>query len=145
MEKVEGVVVVLYREGSEDPRFAVLRREKNWEGWELVKGGIDQGESAEEAAAREVEEETGIEPVEVEDMEEVHEWDYRREGENYHAEYQAFLAKAPEESYIEVDSNHAEEHSKGFFLNLRDTKGLLTHENQRALVEKAAKIIQERG
>ncbi len=144
MKKVEGAVVVVYKKSGEHPRFAVLKREMNWEGWELVKGKVEPGESPKDTAKREVEEETGIEPEEVVSLDTVHKWEYQREGEKHEAEYDAFMARVPDDAYIDVNSNEVGEHSKGFFLNLRDVNGLLTHDNQKELVEKAAEIIEER-
>lgn len=145
MKKVEGVVVVVYKKSDGSTRYAVLKRELNWEGWELVKGKVEDGEDLEKTAKREVKEETGIEANEIVSLDDIHEWEYQRNGEKHKAEYHAFLAEVPEDSYIDVDANKVEEHSKGFFLNLRDSKGMLTHDNQKELLEEASEIIEERG
>ena len=51
-----GVVV---REGRDGPEVALVHRPK-YDDWSLPKGKLDPGESWEEAALREVEEETGL-------------------------------------------------------------------------------------
>lgn len=56
----KGVIVVLYRRRDSEIEYALFDRILNWKGVELSKGGIDPGESAEQAAIREIEEETGI-------------------------------------------------------------------------------------
>ena len=56
----KGVIVVLYRKQNSVIEYALFDRILNWKGVELSKGGIDPGETAEQAALREVEEETGI-------------------------------------------------------------------------------------
>ncbi|HET7744057.1 MAG TPA: NUDIX domain-containing protein [Gaiellaceae bacterium] len=58
MRTDEEVVVVVSRPGQE---FLVLLRSPEKHGyWHLVAGGIEEGESAREAAVRELEEETGL-------------------------------------------------------------------------------------
>src|SRR5258708_32504086 len=51
---------ILWREGSEGLRLAVIHRPRQAD-WSLPKGRLDEGESWEETALREVEEETGCE------------------------------------------------------------------------------------
>lgn len=138
-------MVAVYKDSGGSPRFAVLKRDLNWEGWELVKGKLEEGEDPKETARRETEEETGIEPKEVTSLDKTHTWEYHREGEKHKAEYHVFLAEVPEDAYVDVDNNEVAEHSKGFFLNERDAVGLLTHDNQKELVEEAAEKIEERG
>jgi 8-oxo-dGTP diphosphatase len=50
---------VLVRTGPEGPEVAVIHRPK-YEDWSLPKGKLDNGEGFEQAALREVEEETGM-------------------------------------------------------------------------------------
>jgi 8-oxo-dGTP diphosphatase len=50
---------VLVRSGPEGPEVAVIHRPK-YEDWSLPKGKLDNGEGFEQAALREVQEETGM-------------------------------------------------------------------------------------
>ena len=50
---------VVLRDGEQGPEVAVVHRPK-YDDWSLPKGKLDPGESWEEAALREVEEETGL-------------------------------------------------------------------------------------
>jgi 8-oxo-dGTP diphosphatase len=50
---------VLLRSGPDGPEVAVIHRPK-YEDWSLPKGKLDDGEEFEQAALREVEEETGM-------------------------------------------------------------------------------------
>lgn len=51
---------ILFGEREGIRYFLLLHRCLNWEGWEFVKGGVDKGEEPEEAAGREIAEETGL-------------------------------------------------------------------------------------
>jgi 8-oxo-dGTP pyrophosphatase MutT (NUDIX family) len=57
--EVEGAGGVVVREGERVPQVAVVHRSR-YDDWSLPKGKIMEGESAEQAALREVEEETGL-------------------------------------------------------------------------------------
>ena len=57
----KGVLAIIMREG----KFLILRRVRNWKGWEFPKGGIDKGEEEEDALLREIKEETGLENVAI--------------------------------------------------------------------------------
>lgn len=144
MEHVDGVVVVLYTHKNDHPRIAVLKRTLNWEGWELVKGRKEGDEDTISAARREIIEETGIEPESIEELDTKHEWTYERDGAQYKASYDSCLAKAPADARMTVDTNDEDEHTKGFFLNFRDAKDILTHKNQRELIEMVENRLKEK-
>lgn len=136
MRQEERVCVVLYKLVEGHPRYAVLRREKNWEGWELVKGHVE--ESLEETVRQEVEEEAGIpELEEVEELDSDVGWTYEDEGEEVEVTCHGFMARAPDDALVDVSGNPHEEHSKGHFLNYRDARDIVTHDNQRNLLEEA--------
>jgi len=66
-KRVEAAGGVILREG---PRIAVVHRPK-YDDWSLPKGKLDDGETFEEAALREVEEETGIRARLLEELDSV--------------------------------------------------------------------------
>jgi 8-oxo-dGTP pyrophosphatase MutT (NUDIX family) len=55
-----GVYVVIYRIKNELIQYLLCKRQQDWNGWEIVKGGLEKGESFEDAAPREVREELNI-------------------------------------------------------------------------------------
>ena len=57
------VAVVFIR--NEIPKFLILHRIKNWRGWELVKGGLLEGEKELDCLKREIKEETGVKKYKI--------------------------------------------------------------------------------
>lgn len=54
--------------------FAGQRLDNSMNAWQMPQGGIDPGETPVQAALRELQEETGIDPVQVQVLRESHEW-----------------------------------------------------------------------
>ncbi len=63
MEK-KGVSAIIY-DNNGSYYFLILHRIKGWKGWEFPKGGIQEGESPEQAVVREIKEETGLQTFKV--------------------------------------------------------------------------------
>lgn len=136
MQEEQRVCVVLRKTVGGGKRYGVLKRTKNWEGWELVKGHIDDDEAPADAAAREVNEETGIETVkDITALDYELTWTYERDGEQRRSVCRCFLIDVPSDAYIDVGANPDDEHATGHFLNFRDARDILTYDNQRELLE----------
>lgn len=139
MRTEKGVVVVAYKEVRRNHRYLVLKRTKNWEGWELPKGHLENDDYR-ETVKLELEEEAGLseeEIREVEDMEKTLEWTYEEDdGEEVKREYKAFIVKIGENAVVDVSGNPHDEHETGFFLDFEDASSLLTYDNQVEILEK---------
>jgi len=144
METEKGVILIVYKEVRRSQRYAVLKRKKNWEGWELPKGHLEEDDYR-ETAKIELNEECRISEDQIKDItdiEETVEWKYKQEGKEFKKEYKAFIVKVDEETLIDTNQNPCDEHSQGFFLKKDDAEGLLTYENNKDILEKASKEIE---
>ena len=59
-----GVTAIVFDKMNK-PYFLILKREKEWKGWEFPKGGVKEGETPEQAVLREIYEETGIKKIKI--------------------------------------------------------------------------------
>ena len=146
MRTEKGVVIAAYKQNRRNPRYTVLKRKKNWEGWELPKGHLEDGDY-EKTVLQELEEEAGIEEDRVkaiEDMEKLIEWSYKDDGEKVKREYKAFLVELDKDTYIDTSSNPHDEHETGLFLRFKDVEDMLTYEQHVEVLKKAhEKVSQE--
>jgi len=104
VEKIRfGSLVVLVRKNTKrELEFLILQhsREKTWE---LVKGGLEEGESFEDAARREVKEETGLNINKLIKLESELSFDYKiefHETLGHKAVFKSFIGIVPSESEI---------------------------------------------
>ncbi|MFB6245013.1 MAG: NUDIX domain-containing protein [Candidatus Nanohaloarchaea archaeon] len=143
MTTEKGVILVVYKESRGHRRFLVLKRTKNWEGWELPKGHLEDG--YESTVRLELEEEAGIEEseiVEVEEMGETVSWSFEDDGEEIHREYRAFLVRVDGDAIVDVSGNPHDEHDSGYFFNYDDVHSLLTYDDQRSLLREAKETLE---
>jgi 8-oxo-dGTP pyrophosphatase MutT (NUDIX family) len=92
-EHSAGGVVIRRRRGGVDVALAARRTRKGDLAWGLPKGLVEEGESPERAAAREVQEETGLWARTVEPLGDISYW-YVWEGERVRKKVTFFLMEA---------------------------------------------------
>lgn len=146
MREEKGVILAVYRESINDVRFLVLKRTKNWEGWELPKGHLEQ-DDYEHTVKLELGEEAGIpeeQIQEVQDMEHTVEWTYEDDSEEAHKKYRAFLVKVDEDAHVDTSENPCDEHEDGFFLRYSVVKDMLEYENNVEVLDKAREMIEDK-
>ncbi len=139
MKTEKGIIAVVYKDSGIRNRYLVLHRVKNWEGWELPKGHLEDGDY-EETVRIELREEAGISSDDIERLDELGEeasWEYERDGEERRKEYRAYLVRVNSEVTADVSNNPDEEHDQAFFLGFRDAKALLHYEDNVDLLAKA--------
>ncbi len=144
MKTEKGVIIIAYKKPVDTPRYAVLKRKKNWEGWETPKGHLEN-DNYRETVKIELGEEVGIDEsqiLSIEDMNKVSEWTYEDDGEEFKKKYKAFLVRVSDDAHVDVTQNPCDEHEAGFFFKFSDTKECLTYEDNVELLEKAKDMIE---
>jgi 8-oxo-dGTP pyrophosphatase MutT (NUDIX family) len=104
----------------------------------LPKGHVDPGETALQAAEREVREETGVVGELVRDLGEVRYW-YRRDGRTISKSVTFYLF-----SYVSGDTrDHDDEVEEARWIGLREAKSALSHAGEREVVTRAVAWLEE--
>ncbi|MBV8262345.1 MAG: NUDIX hydrolase [Candidatus Eremiobacteraeota bacterium] len=128
----------------------VLRRENNgYDGliigratpriWSLPKGHIEPNETIENAALREVKEETGIEASIIVKLSDIRYWFYAnklKHSKIVHFYLMRYVAGTPTPQIGEVDET--------LWAKLDDLAEMLTHVNERRLVEIAQNLVKDK-
>lgn len=140
MRTEKGVAIIAYKESRGSRRFLILQRTKNWEGWEIPKGHLEEDDYR-KTVKIELGEEAGIEEDDIVSIDEIGEdleWSYEDEdGEEVNREYKGFIAEISDSAIVDTSGNPSEEHETGFFMKKEDVKSLLTYDNQVSLLNKA--------
>jgi 8-oxo-dGTP pyrophosphatase MutT (NUDIX family) len=104
----------------------------------LPKGHVDPGESALEAAEREVREETGIVAEPVHELGEARYW-YRRDGRTIAKSVSFYLFR-----YVEGDTkDHDDEVEEARWIGLTEAQTALTHTGEREMVTRAVRYLEQ--
>lgn len=132
-----GLVVDL---GGDTPRGAIIGRTDR-QGrllWSLPKGHIEPGETAEQAAVREVAEETGIIGVILAELGTIEFW-FVAEGRRVHKTVRHYLLRATGGSLSDADI----EVSEVAWVPLSDLRAQLAYPDEQGLVDAAGRLLAE--
>jgi 8-oxo-dGTP pyrophosphatase MutT (NUDIX family) len=126
---VEVVVIVPTRRAPDGSRVLAL-----------PKGHVDPGETALQAAEREVREETGIDVELIHDLGEVRYW-YRRGGRTVPKSVSFYLF-----SFLSGDTaDHDDEVEEARWIGIEEAERSLTHAGEREMLRRARAHLQEHG
>jgi 8-oxo-dGTP pyrophosphatase MutT (NUDIX family) len=137
-----GGVVVRGKEDLEDEQIVVIvptrRAPDGSRVLALPKGHVDPGETALQAAKREVREETGIVAEPVHELGEARYW-YRRDGRTISKAVSFYLFR-----YVEGDTeDHDDEVEEARWIGLREAQTALSHAGEREMVVRALACLEE--
>ncbi|MBS3739992.1 NUDIX domain-containing protein [Candidatus Bipolaricaulota bacterium] len=125
--------IITLKKASGDRRYLLLRHE-NGGHWSFPKGHLEEGETAKEAAVRELYEETRLEVFEfVNGFRREINYSYKREGRKVAKSVIYFLAFVPRD----LEVNLSPEHLDFIWLPYREARKRLTYGNDQRLLDRA--------
>ena len=125
------VFIVVYAIVKNKPQYLILKRHLHWKGWEFPKGGIEPWEIRRLTIKRELNEETGLNPIKIKSFNEKGKYKYVKkysdrpgvDGQTYKL-YAVKVAKGK----VNFDKR---EHADYKWVNFKTATAMLTWENQR--------------
>ena len=131
-----GGIVVRYESGQPWLVVGSRRRERDGRTWTLPKGTPNAGESREQTALREVEEETGLTVRITGQLDSIEYW-FVQSGRRIHKTVHYFLMEA-----VGGDlARHDHEFDEVRWISFEQASTMLTFETERALVARAAELL----
>jgi 8-oxo-dGTP pyrophosphatase MutT (NUDIX family) len=132
---------VVARSSGAGPEIAVIRPQGKREGhWVLPKGALDAGESSEQAALREVREETGLEASTIAKIGATR-YVYTWAGEKVFKVVTFFLMRCDGGEIGAIEEAMRVEVADARWLPLDDAPGMLAHKGERDIVRQAATLL----
>ncbi|HSK71644.1 MAG TPA: NUDIX hydrolase [Pyrinomonadaceae bacterium] len=131
-----------FRQNGADFEIAIVSVKPSMR-WQLPKGIVDEGETIEQTALREVREEAGIETEILEKIETVEYWYFgNKNGERvrFHKYVHFFLMK-----YLSGETeNHDHEVAEARWVKIDEAIKMLAFKSEKAVIEMAGELIEKR-
>ena len=130
---------VVYRVTEGRPRFLLIR--DSYHNWGFPKGHLEKNEPAEQAALREVQEETGLAELALRGEVDVIDWYFRFRGRLIHKYCHFFLIES-------VSGDTVPQRDEGItacrWVSLEEGLSLVSYANAREVLRQAAQMLDER-
>jgi 8-oxo-dGTP pyrophosphatase MutT (NUDIX family) len=135
-EEISAGGIVFRRDGE---RTLVLLIRDSYRNWGFPKGHLEAGEAPEQAALREVGEETGLAALALHSPVETIDWEFRFRGRRIHKVCHFFLIEA-------TDSRTAPQHAEGItacrWASFEQAERLISYENAREVLRQAQVLLE---
>jgi 8-oxo-dGTP pyrophosphatase MutT (NUDIX family) len=138
--------VAVYKLEQGQPKFAILKRSLTWVGWELVKGGIEKGETELDAMYREADEELGIKKKNIIALVKIPyllRFSFSRKGKKYNAQFSCWGMEI-KTNKLKLDTNLEREHSQIEWASFKDAIDLLTYSGPKKIIYLLSRIIRSK-
>ena len=127
---------VVYRKGDAGPLFLLIR--DSYQNWGFPKGHVEAGERAEDAALREVREETGIDQVSIRGAIDTIDWYFRFRGRLIHKVCHFYLM---ETTQAITSPQHAEGITACQWVDYGAARTAISYANARQLLLRAQEMV----
>jgi 8-oxo-dGTP pyrophosphatase MutT (NUDIX family) len=128
--------VVVRKEPGAEPLFLLIR--DSYQNWGFPKGHVESGERAEDAALREVAEETGVERLSMLGEIDQIEWVFRFRGQLIHKVCHFYLMET-------VDARTSPQRAEGItacrWMPFDEAQSLIGYENARTVLRRARELL----
>ena len=131
---------VVYRRDGGGPLFLLIR--DSYQNWGFPKGHVESGERAEDAALREVREETGIDEVAIRGTIDTIDWYFRFRGRLIHKVCHFYLM---ETSQAVTSPQQAEGITACQWVDYGAARTAISYANARQLLLRAQEMVTERA
>ncbi|MBX7118873.1 MAG: NUDIX domain-containing protein [Gemmatimonadaceae bacterium] len=127
---------VVFRRDGERTLFLLIR--DSYRNWGFPKGHLEQGEEPEQAALREVGEETGLAELALRAPIEVIDWEFRFRGRRIHKTCHFFLIETPDRR---TEPLKAEGITACRWASFEQAEQLVAYDNARAVLRQAQALL----
>jgi 8-oxo-dGTP pyrophosphatase MutT (NUDIX family) len=141
-EEISAGGVVVHHTAADPSASQVLLIRDSYRNWGFPKGHVEVGESASDAALREVAEETGLRGLRLLAPLDTIDWYFRFRGRVVHKTCHFYLMECD-------DTTTSPQRDEGIsacrWESLADAESLVSYENARGVLRRAAEVLKARG
>lgn len=129
---------IVFRETRGKREYLLLKSRTG--DWEFPKGGVENGEELQQAAIREVQEETGISEFRLLDgFRDEYDYVFQAGPDTIHKTVHLFIGEA-----YETSAELSHEHHDHQWRDIEQARGTLSHDGPREILDKAHELLDDR-